>query len=234
VSESNSAGGIHPSERRAPRRSTRATSSRLCGSRSAGDRAAPTCDGRRAGARPRFHPRRRSRRAAAARFFPAASADASTPRSRPRRAPAPGAWVAGATIPGAAGCTDVARAVPHPREPLDERGHARQRPQFRGEPMGSGSLKQRRFDPRELRRLEPRLAPRTAGCLQRLAALVLPGVIPAMGRRPRRAKRASNGRLRFAAREQPRGLVPTRFQRSKIPSGSAVGGWHCLASQGTR
>jgi hypothetical protein len=38
----------------------------------------------------------------------------------------------------------------------------------------------------------------------------------------------------LAAREQPRGLVPTRFQRSKIPTGSAAGGWHSLASQRTR
>ena len=124
--------------------------------------------------------------------------------------------------------------VPHVCEPLDQRGHARQRPQLRREAMSPGALEQGRFDPRELRRLEPRLAPRTAGCLQSCAALVLPGMKPAVGGGSRRAKRAGDGRLRFAAREQPRGFVPTRFQRSKIPTGSAAGGWHSLASQGTR
>jgi len=128
----------------------------------------------------------------------------------------------------------VARVVPHAREPLDERGHPRQRPQLRGEPMSPGALPQRGFDPRELRRLEPRLAPGPAGGLQGRAPVVLPGVIPAVGGRPRRAQRAGHGRLRFAAREQARGLVPTRFQRSKVPTGSAAGWWHALASQGTR
>jgi len=128
----------------------------------------------------------------------------------------------------------MARVVPHAREPLDERGHARQRPQLRGEPMSPGAFEQCGFDPRELRRLEPWLAPRTAGGLQGRAAFVPPGVIPAMGGRPRRAKSAGHARLRFAAREQTRGLVPTRFQRSKIPTGSAAGWWHSLASQSTR
>lgn len=126
------------------------------------------------------------------------------------------------------------RVVPHAREALDDDGHARQRPQRCGEPMGPGALEQCSFDPRELRRLEPRLAPRTAGCLQGCAALVLPGMKPAVGGGACRAKRAGDGRLRYPAREQPRGLVPTRFQRSKVPTGSAAGGWHSLASQGTR
>jgi hypothetical protein len=99
--------------------------------------------------------------------------------------------------------------------------------------MSPGALEQGGFDPRELWRLEPRLAPRTACCLQSRTALVLPGVIPTVGGRPRRSKRAGYGRLRFAAREQTRGLVPTRFQRSKIPTGAA-GWWHALTSQGTR
>lgn len=128
----------------------------------------------------------------------------------------------------------MARVVPHAREPLDERGHPRHCPQLRGEPMSPGALPQRGVDPRELRRLEPRLAPGPAGRLQGRAPGVLPGVIPAVGGRPRRAQRAGHGRLRFAAREQTRGLVPTRFQRSKIPTGSPAGSWHSLASQGTR
>ncbi len=128
----------------------------------------------------------------------------------------------------------MARMVPHAREPLDERGHPRQCPQLRGEPMSPGALEQRGCDPRELRRLEPRLAPRPPGGLQGQAPGGLPGVIPAVGGRPRRAQRAGHGRLRFAAREQTRGLVSTRFQRSKVPTGSAAGWWHALASQGTR
>lgn len=127
----------------------------------------------------------------------------------------------------------MARVVPHPREPLDERGHARQRPQLRGKAMSPGALEQSRFDPRELRRLEPRLAPRPARCLQSCAAFVLPGMKPAVGSGSRRAQRAGDRRLRFAAREQPHRFVPTRFQRSKIPTGSAAGGWHSLASQST-
>jgi len=100
--------------------------------------------------------------------------------------------------------------------------------------MSPGALEQCRFDPRELRRLEPRLAPRTASAFQGAAALDLPGVEPAVGGGSRRAQRAGDGRLRLAAREQPRGRVSARFQRSKIPTGSAAGGWHSLASQGTR
>jgi hypothetical protein len=128
----------------------------------------------------------------------------------------------------------MARVVPHPSEPLDECRHARQRPQLRGKAMSPRALEQRRFDPRELRRLEPRLAPRPARCLQSCAAFVLPDVKPAVGSGPRRAQCAGDRRLRFAAREQPRGFVPTRFQRSKIPTGSADRWWHGLASQDTR
>ncbi len=128
----------------------------------------------------------------------------------------------------------MARVVSHPGEPLDQGRHAGQRPQLRGEPMSARALEQRGFDLRELRRLEPRLAPRPSGRLQGRAALLLPGVIPAVRRRPCRAKRPRHARLRFAAREQTGGLVPTRFQRSKIPTGSAAGWWHSLASQDTR
>jgi hypothetical protein len=128
----------------------------------------------------------------------------------------------------------VARVVLHAGEPLDERRHARQCPQRRGEPMSPGALEQRGFDPSELRRLEPRFAPGPASGLQGRAAVVLPGVVPAVGGRPRRTQRAGDGRLRCAAREQTRGLEPTRFQRSKIPTGSAAGWWHSLASQDTR
>lgn len=128
----------------------------------------------------------------------------------------------------------MAGVVLHTGEPLDERRHAGQRPQLRGEPMSPGALAQGRLDPRELRRLQPRLAPSTASGFQGRAAVVLPSVIPAVGRCPRRAQRAGHGCLRLAAREQTRGLVPTRFQRSKISMGSAAGWWHALTSQGTR
>jgi len=128
----------------------------------------------------------------------------------------------------------MSRVVPHVCEPLDDDGHTRQGPQLRGEAMSPGALEQCPFDPRELRRLEPRLAPRTASRLQACAAFVLPGMKPTVGGCARRAQRAGDGRLRCAARKQPRGLVPTRFQRSKIPTGSAAGGWHSLTSQGTR
>lgn len=128
----------------------------------------------------------------------------------------------------------MTRVVPHPRQPLDDQRHAWQRPQLCGEAMTPRALEQGGFDPRELRRLQPRLAPRTACGLQGGAAIVLPGMKPAVGGGARGAQRAGDGRLRLAARKQPRGLVPTRFQRSKIPTGSAAGGWHALASQGTR
>lgn len=128
----------------------------------------------------------------------------------------------------------MARVVPHPREPLDDERDARQRPEFRGEAMSARALEQCRLDPRELRRLESRLAPRPARSFQAGAAFVLPGMKPDVGGGARRAQCAGDGRLRFAAREQPRGFVPTRFQRSKIPTGSAAGRGHALALQDTR
>jgi len=126
------------------------------------------------------------------------------------------------------------RVVSHAGEARDDHGHARERPQLRGKAMSARALAQCGFDARELRRLESRLAPRPAGGLQGGAAIVLPGMKPVVGGSPRCAQRASDGRLRFAVGEQPRGFVATCFQRSKIPTGSAAGGWHALASQGTR
>ena len=128
----------------------------------------------------------------------------------------------------------MARVVPHARETLDDAGHSRQGPQFRGEAMSPRPLEQGRFDLRDLRRLEPRLAPCTTRRLQGPAAFVLPGMKPVVSSGARHPQRAGDGHLRLAPCEQPRRFVPTRFQRPKIPTGSSAGRWHSLASQDTR
>jgi len=119
-------------------------------------------------------------------------------------------------------------------EALDQGRDARQRPQRRREPMRLGAGPQRAFDPSQLPRPEPRLAARPARRFQPLPPLGAPGLIPVIRGRSRHAQLPRHRGLRFAPREQPRGLEPARFQRSKIPTGSAARSWHESAWHRTR
>lgn len=124
----------------------------------------------------------------------------------------------------------MSRVVVHARQPLDDGGDPGERPQLGGKAMHAGALPQRGVDARQLPAIEPRFASRPSGAFQRRAALRPPCVIPTMRRHPAHAEGTRYRRLGLAPGEQPRGLEPPRFQRSKIPTSS----WHVTASQSTR
>ena len=100
---------------------------------------------------------------------------------------------------------------------LDQLRYSRQGPQVGAEAMGVGAGPQGPVHLLELRRPEARFAPGSACPLEPRSPLRFPCVIPVVGGDSGNAQRLRHPSLRFATREQPRGLEPTRFQRGKIP-----------------
>ena len=109
---------------------------------------------------------------------------------------------------------------------LDDTRHPRQRPQLGAESLRRGPRAERALDCRQFGGTESGLAARAPRGLQAPPAIGLPGLMPVIGRGRGHAQRLRHGRLRLAAREQPRGFEPPSFQRSKILSGSAAGRGH--------
>ena len=123
--------------------------------------------------------------------------------------------------------------IAHRREPFDEPGHARQRPQLRREPVLARPLPQGQLQTRQLFAIQPGLAPQPPRGLQPLAPLLAPRLIPSVRRLPTDLQCPHDRRLRLPAPEQPRGGEAARFQRSNIPSLAAWIG-HASASDGSR
>lgn len=120
--------------------------------------------------------------------------------------------------------------VPDAGEALDDVGDPRERPQIGPKAMRRRPSSHSPFYGRQRFGSQPRLAPGSARPLQPRSALAFPRVVPVVRTDPRHAERPGHRRLRFASREQPRGLQPARFQRGQIPSESG----HASACDGTR
>jgi hypothetical protein len=120
--------------------------------------------------------------------------------------------------------------VPDARESRDDLRDPRQRPQIRAEPLRGRAGSERPFDHGHRRGAELRFAPGPPRALQPQPAPALPRMVPVVRTDPRHAELLGHRRLRFASREQPRGLQPARFQRGKIPSGCG----HASACDRTR
>lgn len=91
----------------------------------------------------------------------------------------------------------MARVIPHARDPLDELGHARQRPQLRAIAERLRPLQQRLLDLVELDARYARLAPGASGAAQTLASLAFPRLGPAHRRRPTHTQPTGDRRLRL-------------------------------------
>lgn len=103
------------------------------------------------------------------------------------------------------------------RQPLDHFGDPRQGPHIGAEAMRPRARAQRSLDRRELRRLQLWLPAHAARPLEPGPALRLPRMEPVVGTDPGDTQRLRHRPLRFATREQPRGVQPTRLHRGKIP-----------------
>jgi hypothetical protein len=113
----------------------------------------------------------------------------------------------------------MAGMVPHTGESLDDHGDSRQRPQVGAEAVRFRTRADRPLHLGQLRGTQPRLAARAPGAFEPRPAVGLPGVEPVMRTDPCDAQRLGHCPLRFAAREQPRGLQPTRLHRGQISCG---------------
>lgn len=124
----------------------------------------------------------------------------------------------------------MARVKAHPREPLDHRRHAWQRPQIGRKAMRGRALEQRPFHAGQRSPIQPGLAARPASGLQPAPALGLPGVKPPVRRRHAHAQLPRDRVLRQTAGEQPGRLEPPRFQRGEVPPSPPCAGhasaWH--------
>ena len=109
--------------------------------------------------------------------------------------------------------------VSHPGHPLDDLGDTRQRPEVGGEAVRPRTRPERPLHRQELRRIQLRLATQPARTFEARAPVRLPRVEPVVGTHARDAQCLRHGRLRFAPREQPRGLQPTRLHRGTISCG---------------
>jgi hypothetical protein len=116
------------------------------------------------------------------------------------------------------------------RQALDDGGDPRQGPQIGAKAQRRRAGPERPFHGSQGVGVQLRLAAGPPRALQPRAAPDLPRVVPVVRADPRHAKLLGHRRLRFASREQPRGLQPARFQRGKIPSGSG----HASACDDTR
>lgn len=75
----------------------------------------------------------------------------------------------------------MAGMVPHPGVPLDDGGHARQRPQIGAEAVGARPLEKPVLNLGELWAIEFGLATGSTGGAQRAYPTPLPGLVPAAG-----------------------------------------------------
>lgn len=123
----------------------------------------------------------------------------------------------------------MTRVIANPTEALDQRGHARQRPQIGAETMGGCALAQGRVQLRQLPAVQPRLAPQPASRFQAAAALPVPNLVPAMRRLSTDAQGVHDGGLRLPSGKQPGRREATRFQRRHVPVPTRWLG-HALAS----
>ena len=69
----------------------------------------------------------------------------------------------------------------------------------------------------QLRGVQPGLPARAAGAFEPGPPVGLPRVVPVVGTDPGDSQRLRHRHLRFATREQPRGVQPTRLHRGQIP-----------------
>ncbi len=113
----------------------------------------------------------------------------------------------------------MARVILHSGDALDHQRDAGQGPERGTETMRAGPLAQCRVDTGQLLRRQSRLAPRSAGGAQRLAATRAPRLIPPHHALAADSQAPRDRALRLATGgEQPRGLLPTNFQPMEIPS----------------
>lgn len=106
---------------------------------------------------------------------------------------------------------DMAGMVPHPGQPLDHRGHARQRPQIGAEAVGARPLAQSPVDLLEVGAVQLRLAPRSARPAQRRHAALSPLSVPARDALAADLDGASDRGQNRAVAEQSRGLHAPPF-----------------------
>lgn len=110
----------------------------------------------------------------------------------------------------------MAGVIADPREALDHRGHARQRPQIGAEVMRGGARAQGRVHPRQLPRVQPRLAAQPPRRLQAAAALLAPDLVPAVRGLPTDPHGMDHRGLRLPPRKQAGCQKATRFQRHHV------------------
>ena len=113
----------------------------------------------------------------------------------------------------------MARMVSDPGQPGDQFGDSRQGPQIGAESARPRAIPQRSLHPGQLRGVQSRLPTRAARAFEPRPSLGLPRVEPEVGTDPGDPQRLRHRHLRFATREQPRGVQPTRLHRGQIPCG---------------
>ncbi len=112
---------------------------------------------------------------------------------------------------------DVARMVADVARLLDQLPDAPRRPQTRVEAERLGPALEATFNPPQLRRRQPRLAPRTAGKLQARSAADEQLSCPPVDRLPMHPDLPRDLRLAHALPQQRRRAQSPRFQRREIP-----------------
>jgi hypothetical protein len=105
----------------------------------------------------------------------------------------------------------VAGMVPHPRVPLDDGGHARQRPQIGAEAVGACALAKQAFNLFALATVEFGFAAGATGGAERGQTTALPGLVPATGTLAAGVERPRHKGHRLARPEQLGGLLAALF-----------------------
>jgi len=125
----------------------------------------------------------------------------------------------------------VTGMVVHPRQPLDNTGHSRKRPQIRVETMRACPLPERSIHQLELLSFQFRLPARPARAAQRSSATPLPCSVPTAHALATDLEFASNRRKVHSAGSEPSGSAAApMFHGLEIAPGS-TGGRHASILQ---
>ena len=110
----------------------------------------------------------------------------------------------------------MSRVVPDADGTLDDKRHARKRPQIGGETVSTGTAQQRALDATEVLLAGPRRAADPRGAAKGSQPASLPLLIPSASALPRHPKGAAHLSARGAAAKQISGGAPALLERGAI------------------
>jgi hypothetical protein len=120
----------------------------------------------------------------------------------------------------------MSRMIPYPRQTLDDRCDARQRPQIGTEPVSLSAFTQYLIQAPTLYRIDPRFSPGSTRSAKSGYASAFPESIPSHNTLPARLQRTRHSSHDGASNEHLDGFLPSLFEGLEIPERPQVNFLH--------